>query len=304
MQPPGSGPSDEKPRMSLSSYGMLVAFGVIVWFVLGTAMLGILVSEGPAISDELAISPRDFLMVSAVAQIFFILVPTIYLARRHRLGFTEVLRLRPPAPPVWGYALGMLVTGGIVIMTLMVLQEIYIAPLLPDLYSAGSANSEMIEKILQVGSDPFLLILGLFAIALVPAVTEELFFRGLLQRSFEEDVSPLGAISIVAFIFSVVHGQATNMIGLVALGYLLGYVTWVSRSILPAIAMHLLWNAGQFLLLNLTPESAASSEESSLRETLQTLLPISLVALGLLIALIRRFARLRHDSGNNATESG
>ncbi len=151
----------------------------------------------------------------------------------------------------------------------------------------------MIEQKLRVGSDLPLLFLGLFVIGIVPAITEELFFRGLIQRSFEEERPPIVALTLTALIFGVVHGQPNNMIGLVALGYLLGYVTWGSRSILPAIVMHMLWNAGQFLILNLTPAETSSPAEVLVPEEIYPLLFTSLAALGLFILLIRGFNRLR-----------
>jgi membrane protease YdiL (CAAX protease family) len=77
----------------------------------------------------------------------------------------------------------------------------------------------------------------LIILALIPAVTEELFFRGMLQNLLKEKVSVHVAIWISAIIFSAFHMQFYGFIPRMLLGGLLGYfLLWSESLILPIIA--------------------------------------------------------------------
>lgn len=107
------------------------------------------------------------------------------------------------------------------------------------------------------------LLLNIFLIALVPAVSEELFFRGLLQRYFAQWTKNKHiAIWLIAFIFSAVHIQFYGFVPRMLLGAYFGYLLVWSGSIwLPVIA-HFVNNAATIVLyflyqnqyINLNPE--------------------------------------------------
>ena len=66
---------------------------------------------------------------------------------------------------------------------------------------------------------------NLFMIALLPAIGEELFFRGALQRSFTKMFSnPHVAIWVTAFIFSAIHMQFFGFFPRLFLGAAFGYI--------------------------------------------------------------------------------
>lgn len=79
------------------------------------------------------------------------------------------------------------------------------------------------------------------ALALLPALVEELFFRGGLLSGLEEWGQP-AAILISALCFAMVHGSAVNFLGPLAAGLVFGYLTAVTDSIWPAVAGHLIHN--------------------------------------------------------------
>lgn len=111
--------------------------------------------------------------------------------------------------------------------------------------------SEMITGFLKSDSS---LILGLLHIGLVPAVCEEIMFRGYLQRSMEKSVGVWGAIIITGFLFGAYHLQITNILPLAFLGIMLCYITYVSNSIIPAMVAHLINNGGQVIASSYYPE--------------------------------------------------
>jgi membrane protease YdiL (CAAX protease family) len=92
------------------------------------------------------------------------------------------------------------------------------------------------------GAFDFAILLTLFAV--VPAICEEVLFRGFLQSGI------LGAgrraaagITITALIFAAFHLDPWRFPEVLALGIFLGYVRWSSGSLIPAMLAHALNNA-------------------------------------------------------------
>lgn len=83
---------------------------------------------------------------------------------------------------------------------------------------------------------------NLVVVAVLPAVLEEFFFRGLLQNTLRRMLSVHAAIWLTAIIFSFIHFQFLGFFYRMLLGGLFGYFYLWSGSIWPAVAGHLLNN--------------------------------------------------------------
>lgn len=85
---------------------------------------------------------------------------------------------------------------------------------------------------------------ALASVAVLPAVCEELFFRGAMQRLFASSGRNVHmAIWVTAVIFSLLHGQAMGFVPRVLLGAYFGYLLVWSGSLWTAIAAHMTNNA-------------------------------------------------------------
>jgi len=93
----------------------------------------------------------------------------------------------------------------------------------------------------------------LLVLALVPAICEELAFRGFILSGFRHIGRKWRAIFITTFFFGVVHGiiQQSLLAGL--LGVVLGFLAVQSGSILPCIVFHFVHNSLALLNSRLTP---------------------------------------------------
>jgi sodium transport system permease protein len=83
----------------------------------------------------------------------------------------------------------------------------------------------------------------LLVMALLPAVCEELAFRGFLLSGFLETGRKWQAIALSAVFFAMVHGILQQSLMACLLGIVIGYVALQSRSIFPAILFHLVHNS-------------------------------------------------------------
>ena len=99
--------------------------------------------------------------------------------------------------------------------------------------------------------DQFLV--ALVVIAIIPAVGEELLFRGLIQNLFAKAFSNHHvAIWLSAFIFGVFHFQFYGVIPRILLGALFGYLYYWSGNLTLAILGHFINNGLTLILLYLS----------------------------------------------------
>lgn len=109
---------------------------------------------------------------------------------------------------------------------------------------ASEARIDHLEKFLMATHGPSDLAVNLIMIALIPAIGEELLFRGCFQqlmiRTFR---SPHIGILAAAVLFSALHLQFYGFFPRVFLGLLLGYLYYWSRSIWLSMAAHFFNNA-------------------------------------------------------------
>lgn len=96
------------------------------------------------------------------------------------------------------------------------------------------------------------LLLNLALIAVLPALAEELFFRGVLQRLIIQLVrQPWIGVLLTAILFSLVHLQMLSFLPRVVLGFLLGAIYLVSGNLWLSILGHFLNNGMQVVAVYL-----------------------------------------------------
>ncbi|MCO6438015.1 MAG: CPBP family intramembrane metalloprotease [Phycisphaerae bacterium] len=125
-------------------------------------------------------------------------------------------------------------------------------------------------------------------IALVPAICEESLFRGLLMSGLSSGARKWTAILVSAAVFGVFHYVAFKFVVTAAIGIVLGYLCWQSRSILPGIIAHGLHNAVSIMpvldprwptWLGIT-DSTTDTESTALSDATLTHLPVHVLVIG------------------------
>lgn len=111
-----------------------------------------------------------------------------------------------------------------------------------SLRNQEAASEKIMELFLNVSTIDGL-IFNLFLIAIVPAVCEELLFRGALQRILLERTKNIHiAVVISAILFSAMHMQFFSFLPRLALGLVLGYAVAYGMSLWPAVLAHAINN--------------------------------------------------------------
>jgi len=135
---------------------------------------------------------------------------------------------------------------------------------------------EVMQKMVSELSLPEALLL----IAAVPAVCEELFFRGVLLSGLSSGARKWTAIVTSAVIFGVFHFILFKILVTVGMGVVLALLCWNSRSIVPSMLAHLLHNGiGTYTALHPQWQRAIGIDDS---ETFAHL-PVVVFGIGLLV---------------------
>ena len=229
--------------------GKRVLLFLIILFVSG--LIGVAIS-----AIFMADGDTGMKISQGLSSIFMFVVPPIvyyYVTRmKHQmydLGF------RKPANPWWLLLIGVV----LMFISLPVTNQLTrwneamsfggvfekLEEYLKMLEETAAATTEKMLNVDTIGG----LLLNLLVIALIPAVGEELTFRGVLQQGLMRRVkSPHVAILLSAAIFSFIHFQFYGFLPRMFLGILLGYMFYITRSLWTSIAMHFVNNGTAVVL--------------------------------------------------------
>lgn len=112
-----------------------------------------------------------------------------------------------------------------------------------------TATNELTMKLLTTDNFGGIAV-NLLIMALAPAIAEELFFRGALQKTLAQSMNAHAAIWLTAVIFSAVHLQFYGFVPRMLLGAALGYLFWLTGSIWTSVTAHFVNNALTIVLFN------------------------------------------------------
>lgn len=141
---------------------------------------------------------------------------------------------------------------------------------------AEESSNALISAMLQMET-PLELVLNLFAIAVLPAVGEELLFRGVLQREMQKlTANGHWAVWISAFLFSAIHFQFAGFLPRFLLGAGLGYLLYWTNNLWLPILGHFIFNGMQVFAVFVTGD-VAMGEDMPAQEELEKALPVLMV---------------------------
>jgi membrane protease YdiL (CAAX protease family) len=159
--------------------------------------------------------------------------------------------------------------------------------------------AKLTEAFLKMPS-PGSFLFNMVMIAMLPAIGEELLFRGLLQRLLREWLGNIHvAVFISAFLFSALHMQFFGFLPRMVLGIMFGYLfVWTGSLWVPVFA-HFVNNGSAVVFSYLGQRGMLSGNYEEFGATDNTLLIAgSGVAIAALLYFIFRAGRGRVNAGN------
>jgi sodium transport system permease protein len=119
------------------------------------------------------------------------------------------------------------------------------------LYPVSDSLAEALEGML---SQPHSIWQLLLVMAVVPAICEEMAFRGFILSGFRHLGSKWRAIALASLCFALAHAILQQSMVAFLVGLVIGYLAVQSGSILPCMLFHMVHNSLAMLMGQLTPE--------------------------------------------------
>ncbi|MBU0639706.1 MAG: ABC transporter permease subunit [Planctomycetes bacterium] len=214
-----------KPRLrpSAAQAFLLLALAYPLHFFIQVAIM-----RSPALMGNVAY----FWAFGANLVLLFVLLPVVA-AKYMRVDIVQTLRLPRPSAAALLAGLCFGCSTWILGKAWFVLQQNWM-PFDTASLRAVEQQFAWLENV-----SPFAVI---FFMAVLPAVCEEVFFRGYVLSGLRRALKPAGAVLVVAIAFGIYH-QSLHRLALTAmLGLVLGLLVIQGRSIWPAMLAHMMHN--------------------------------------------------------------
>jgi membrane protease YdiL (CAAX protease family) len=245
---------DQPPLIQLLfSFCIVVVAGTLLfWLFLlaGSIFTGLAPGEMIRIpsSDEDASGKLILKYVQLSQQAGLFLIPSLIIAYLIRKGNESFLKLaRPPVP------IRIILVVSLAFMLVPVLNYTGILNsrmMLPESLSgieewmrSKEDSASYLTSLLLSSSGLMVLVLNIFILAVIPAISEEFLFRGVLQQILNRLLrSSHAGIWLTAIIFSSIHFQFFGFLPRLILGLVFGYLFYWTGNLWYSVAAHFVNN--------------------------------------------------------------
>ena len=236
------------PVLNPISAAFLALFGVFILYQIVGSLLTLAIF-GFDIKNADTNSMR---LMAMAGQFLFILIPAIWLSKAVYFDVSTVLRVRRiPRPKEFGLAI-----LGLAILTpllqLFINLQNYVIVKLAEHYALFNGLKSFLDNMDKIVESSYLEILSthnivevllvIVVVTFTPAICEEAFFRGFIQKSFELKIKPFPAILITSLFFGLYHFNPYGLLSLIFLSMFLGWFAYKGKSIFLPMTIHFLNN--------------------------------------------------------------
>jgi membrane protease YdiL (CAAX protease family) len=131
------------------------------------------------------------------------------------------------------------------LLLIMLINFAYVI-LMTNVFKIAPPTSKIEEL---VGNKNVSYILLLVVVSIIAPICEEIFFRGFLFQGFKKRWGVPAGIIISSALFSAAHLDLYNFLPLLAIGWVLAYLFHKTKSLLPVIFLHAIYNLLLILIL-------------------------------------------------------
>lgn len=128
--------------------------------------------------------------------------------------------------------------------------------------------------------------LGVLIFCLLPAIAEELIFRGIIQKSLSTKLNGVATIILTTIMFTLMHGALQQTVYQLLVGIMLSYLVCVGGSIIYSIILHFLNNFFVLLFSTFDIVGYLSGENTIYYNIFSKIFPFLLFLLGLVLVAI------------------
>jgi membrane protease YdiL (CAAX protease family) len=293
-----------KPWAKLIFTAFLMSVSFLIFFLLGQLLSSIIYGvSNEAFDNNFLIQPENIgrlKILQAFQSVGLFVVPALLAAFLFSGSEKSYLYLNKKTPSLSLLIIFLLTISVQPLVNLLaeINQTLSFPEALQGLENKLKAAEEQAEKLTKLFllSDKTLsaFFVNILIVAIIPAVGEELLFRGVLQRIFKNWTdSAHAAVWITALLFSAVHFQFYGFLPRLLLGALFGYLLIFSGNMWLPVAAHFLNNAMGVTYYHFfyEEENIETFEKIGTESGSGMWLPVSFFLTGLFIFLIYKIHR-------------
>jgi membrane protease YdiL (CAAX protease family) len=168
-------------------------------------------------------------------------------------------------------------------------RQIHFGPLDQTFRSLQQKAKEVTQAMLIMPNSGSLLF-NIFIIAVIPAIAEEFFFRGVLQRLLVVITNSAWiGVGLAAIVFSLLHAEMLGFFPRVALGIVLGGIYYFSGNLWYSITAHFFNNGFQVVLVYLYQQHVITQDITQNTPTPFSLGIISVIVVAGMFFIFQKF---------------
>ncbi|MCD6065093.1 MAG: family intrarane metalloprotease [Flavipsychrobacter sp.] len=236
---------------TLTSFFTVVAYLVVPFFT------GVPITELQGLNEQSTSRVKDaFLLLQTISSVGVFLAPALLFAYMTHPRPVEYLGLRKPGKAIHWVLVPLVMLGAIpVLLGLETLfREISLGGKAKDMQDTTDTAFKVLLTMRSFND-----FLKTFAVmAIMPAICEELLFRGAVMRIIHARNKRTGvAIAVSALVFAIVHYNPAGLIAIFLAAVLLGGIYYLTGSLWLSILAHFLNNGVQIVLMYMGTKNAA-----------------------------------------------
>lgn len=225
----------ERFNISPVMFGILALVAIFVTYQIIGSIIAMLVMG----SDVKSADPNLVRVTAAMGQLLFLLLPTFLIAKLLPENYREIFKLNTIS----------LKLSFLIVISVFALMEIaQIILLLQSQIPIPEEIQNVLLEIKRAMEEAYKLLLNaagynelalvILIIAIIPAVSEEFFFRGLLQHNFVKGVGAKSGIILTGTFFALFHFNPFSLLALLVLGIYFSFLVYKTNSIYSSILGH------------------------------------------------------------------
>lgn len=242
-RPPHRQRNIERPSlMAANAMYLLATVGIVLIPLLGSLALFLWPGQNTVMLQR---------NLSMLYEVLLLLLPVLLYKGRHP-GTGPALRMRPAS------------LKAMLIAAVSALVGLFLCNYLGTLWMIGieSLGGKLQDSGLSIGAGPWGVIAAILGIGVLPAICEELLFRGAILGAWEWR-GTAKALCVSSVLFALLHGSVEGFPVHLLLGFVLGYLVITSGSVYVGMVYHFVHNAGS-ILLSLASQNSADQTLGSI----------------------------------------
>ncbi len=214
-----------RDRQGEASVGQ--AYGCAAIILVGLFFAKLVVSSSPTNFPEIA-------RLIIAPQLGIILAPALLMACVLTRSLRRSLNMNKPPTMAWPVAiiLGCCIHPAYAMLASLI-QAVY--PLSPQTIESLGPFEQLVNEA------PFWNVV--LVLALIPAICEEIAYRGFIFNGLRQNQAGLRAVLVTAVLFGLSHGVLQQSLAATVMGLMLGWITLRCGSLFPAMIIHVINNA-------------------------------------------------------------